>query len=336
MSDDRFGVDRVSISFPVRSWERDVGAWAGGINHRPGTDPTVTHSGSVKLDQVDVFVGVREGGGVPVSWGKVEFNPARVVDPDGVGLCPVVELVPIIARALEAAGEVLEVATEVGDMRVKRLDVARDFEDVEAPGFYVRGLLQVKRKWARYASVYNDPVRGCAETLRVGSGSGMVRLYDKHQESPGKAAPGHLRWEAECRSGWTDRYGNIRTVQDLTTTNIGQLASDRWEWSSMGVEVAATDRVIEKILRAGHRDDCPKGCQEHLSAAEQRGFYGYMVFTARGWETPTSSSTQAKYAKIARELSVSLSAEELRSSVSSEGFTGRLDWDSGRELLQVA
>lgn len=332
-----YGVDRLSVAFPVRSFERDPDAWTGGMLSRPGDGGSTSWSGSVKLAAGGpaVFVGVRHINATGMTWGKLEYNPARVVDPEGVALCPVVELGSTLAAAAAASGELVERSCDVEDMRVRRVDLARDFVQVDSASFYVAGLQHVRRPWARQSSVYNDPGHGGAETLRVGSGSGCVRLYDKHQESPTKAASGSLRWEAECRRGWAERYGGVAGVSDLTEHKLRRLARDRWEWSSMGVEVAGTDRVIEKIQRAGHRDDCPKGCEDHLSPAEQRGFLGYLMMTGRGWPTKVSHRTGAKYGRIARELAIACSSD-VAAVASADAITGRLDWESGREVLKVA
>jgi hypothetical protein len=337
-----YGVDRLSLAFPLRDWDRDPEVWTGGINSRPGLQGTCSYNGSVPIGGggpltiggVQVFVGAREITATGRPWGKVEFNPARVVDPDGVGLCPVSDLRSTIEAAVYVAREIVTPAVPIDDMRVRRVDLARDFAGVDSAAFYVRGLLNVRRPWARYSAVYNDPKLGGAESLRVGSGAGMVRLYDKHEESPERAAPGHLRWEAECRRGWAENYGGVAVVTDLNAYKLGTLASNRWEWSSMGTQIAATDRVIEKIQRAGHRADCPKGCKEHLSAAEQRGFYGYLVFTAKGWPSPTAKATGAKYGRIARDLAITCAI--LEPDVDEADITGRLDWDTGREVLRVA
>lgn len=345
MSTEGFGVDRLSVSFPVARWERDPDVWGGGVTTRPGPAGSVSWNTTLdvggagpmhdKESLPKAFVGVMERPSAPIPWGKVEFNPARVVDPEGVSLCPIEDVVPTLRAAIESALEVLTPAVPLRDMRVRRVDVARDFEEVESPSFYVRGLLNVRRPWARTSAVYSDPKLGGAESLRVGSRAGLVRLYDKNEESPAKAAPGHLRWEAECRRGWSERYGEIATVTDLDEFKLRHLAIDRWEWSSMGVEVAATDRVIDKILRAGHHSGCEKGCKDHLSPAEQRGFYGYLVFTSRGWPTRVSKATGSKYGRIARELSITLSVDEPEA-VSESACVGRLDWGSGREVLRVA
>lgn len=282
-----------------------------------------TWSGSAPIgDGVKVFVGVQEVPGRGETWAKVEFNPSRVVDPDGHGLAAVRELPGAVEAALRAAGSLVEAGSEVGEMRVKRLDVARDFEGVERPDFYVRGLGPVARPWARLNLVHFDPQRRGAQTLMVGSRtSGVVRLYDKAAETDGVVAEGTLRWEAEARGGWCKQYGEIGVLADVSEESVGQLARDRWEWSAMGVEVCATDRVLEKVQRSG------------LSPAKQRSFLGHLLLRSRGMESPVGSRAAAEWNRLVRELGITLSGETFGGA---GGFVGRLDYDSGREVMRAA
>jgi hypothetical protein len=235
-----------------------------------------------------------------------------------------------LRKALDALETVVaQVAVElacpavrgVKDLNVKRVDLTRDFE-CERPDFYLRGLGPVKRPWARRNLVHFDPSRNGAQTLMVGSGAGVVRLYDKCAETEGAAPEGTLRWEAECRSGWATNYGGICKVSDLhDAKKSAALAANRWEWSAMGVEVSARSRVIEKVQRSG------------LSPAKQRGFLGWLVMSAEGITSPMGYETSAEYSRLARQLGVSLGTEALGEST---GFVGRLDWDTGREVLHAA
>lgn len=322
------GVDRVSLAFPLLDWERDPEAWSMGTTHRPGTEPSTTTATTVAVGATTAYVGTMEGAGRPVPWGKVEFNPARVVDPEGVGLCELADLHDCVMDVVGELGELVTPALPVAEWRTKRLDVARDFQGVADPAFYIRGLASSRRKWARVVSVHQDAAKGAAETLRVGSKAGMVRLYDKHEESPTKTQPGHLRWELEARSAWLGRIGAIETMSDVTESTVRQLAADRWQWSEMGAEITATDRLIGRLQAAGHRPTCERGCDDHLSPAEQRGLYGFLVFQARGWNTQASRTTLAKYSRFARQLGLAVDTAEGEADV-----TGRLDWDSGSEVL---
>jgi hypothetical protein len=272
------------------------------------------------VQDVPVFVGVQELPGNAGTWGKIECNPARLLDPEGASLCDVRSLPTALTLAWKAASQLLEPVCGIGDARVKRLDVARDFCEVERPDFFVRGLLGVKRPWARRSFTYSDPSRNCAETLAVGSGVGMVRLYDKHQETA-KAPEGTLRWEVEARSAWLARLASIRTVEDINSESVAALAADRWDWSAMGVEVSAAQRVIEKVKRSG------------LSPAKQRSLLGHLMLVAAGERSELGKNQVTEYNRLQRDLGIVISPDMLGSS---GGFVARLDWDSGREVIRAA
>jgi hypothetical protein len=325
-----FGVDKVALSFPLRSFEPDPSAWSNRAESDPGTPAAaLTLSGSVTLgegdDQVAAFVGVRQ---VPEHascqwWGKVEFNPSRVVDPRGYGLAPVSQLRPAVhavAKQLRALVEPEDHNT--GSWSVKRLDVARDFGDVEQAPTMIRALAPIHRPWARRNLVHADPSRLGAQTLMVGSGAGVVRLYDKHAETSGVAPVGSVRWEAECRAGWLGSYGGMKRLQDVNEDAASQLARNRWEWSQMGAEVAGDlSRLVERVRASD------------LTVREQAAFLGWLVMQAGGeaW-VPGSRTTLAKYRKVQRDLGIAAPTDL----VTTGAVVRRLDWDSGREVLRVA
>ncbi len=91
----------------------------------------------------------------------------------------------------------------------------------------------------------------------------------------------------------------------------------------MGVEVKATDAVVEKVMRAVHQDV--------MSVREARGFLGWMMMQSRGVSALESKATMAKYRRWTRELGVVLSPEDTAGT-----FVGRLDFETGREVLRVA
>lgn len=312
-----FELDRISLSFPVRGWESDPSAWSRCSVSNPGTPKASTTLGAaVPLnDHCRVFVGIQEVPATGQTWGKVEFNPSRFIDPEGVGLCPVDRLREAVVEAVDVSLTLLEPAVpDAGAMKVRRLDVARDFTDVDRPEFLVRGLGPVHRPWARRNLVHFDPSKNGAQTLMVGSGAGVVRLYDKDQETGGRA-PGVLRWEVEARRDWCQKYGGISTLDDVTGDAVAELGRDRWEWSAMGTEVQAMEAVVERVMRSD------------LSFTEQRNLIGYLSMLAAGADVRASKATHAKYRRAARHIGVALDPETLGGGV---GFGARLDLDSGR------
>lgn len=276
-------------------------------------------------DQVTAFVGVRE---VPEHggqrwWGKVEFNPSRLADPAGYGLASVSQLRPAVERVAAAAGALLEPECgEVAGWGLKRLDVARDFEGIDQPGTVIRALAPIHRPWARRNLVHADPSRAGAQTLMVGSGAGVVRLYDKHAETAGVAPLGSVRWEAECRSGWLSAYGRMKRLGDVNDETAAVLARDRWEWSQMGAEVAGDlTRLVERVSASG------------LTPRQRVMFLGWLVTQAAGeaWE-PGSRATLAKWRKVQRDLGIAAPTDL----VTTGAVVRRLDWETGREVLRVA
>ncbi len=324
------GVDRISLSFPLRSFEQDSSAWASRMETDPGTPAAaLTLSGRVSLGegehQVDAFVGVRQVPAHPGCqwWGKVEFNPSRVADPAGYGLASVAQLRPAVHAVAKELGALVEPEDHnTGSWSVKRLDVARDFEGVDQAPTLIRALAPIHRPWARRNLVHADPSRQGAQTLMVGSGAGVVRLYDKHAETQGRAAEGSLRWEAECRAGWLKACAGVQRLADVNEGSAGLLAGNRWEWSQMGAEVAGDLSRLVDLVRASS-----------LTAREQRSFLGWIVEQAAGaaW-APPGKEALAKYRRVQRELGIAAPTDL----VASGAVVRRLDWDSGREVLRVA
>jgi hypothetical protein len=253
-------------------------------------------------------------------WAYVEANPARLLDPDGWSTAP-------LHRVSEALGVMLALACEVvlpdcdkSEVRVKRIDLARDFSGVESAGFYLRGLHGLARPYSRMNQLFVDPTGHNAQTLVVGSNVGKVRLYDKFVETSGKAPAGTLRWEVQARGDWVVNAG-LGTAGQLEPAVMESFAENRWEWSGMGTEVQAANRVIEAVQRSG------------LSPREQRSFIGWLVMKSNGFEQEISAETQARYNRLVRQLGITLGPKALQDT--GAAITGRLDWESGTEVLRV-
>jgi hypothetical protein len=175
------------------------------------------------------------------------------------------------------------------------------------------------RNWARRNLVHADPSKQGAQTLMVGSGAGVVRLYDKFAETSGEVEPGTVRWEAEVRAAWACKYGGLATVSDLMTQGIDDLARNRWEWSAMGVEVTSILGAVDAVLRSG------------LTEREATMFLGWLVREGTPWAWSPSFTTAAKFRRYQRELGISVGPETLNSVACSS----RLDWETGREVLRL-
>jgi hypothetical protein len=337
------GIDKIAMSFPVAGFSLHESAWATQRISNPGTPlSAITLQTSVNVEGGGkVFVGVQEVKERGTWVGKVEFNPARIHDPEGHGLADSEQVISASEAVCKAASELLAPAIPLDEWRVKRLDVARDFE-VENAGFYVQGLAPIKRPYARRNGVWNSPEKGNAQTLMVGSGAGMCRLYDKLAEiasrsagrtSECRTAPpaagssvasaaengGLLRWEVEARSRWLERISGVKRLNHLNDRSVEVLANERWEWSRMGVEVSAKERVVEKVLRSD------------MTPAEMTGFIGFLTLLSCGVSVPRDAKTLRKYNRLMKEMNVVIQPDSF-----GDAFVGRLDFESGREVLRVA
>lgn len=324
------GVDRLSVSFEVFDYDSKGDNWDSYAErhaqqrHADGSLVSM-YSRRVEVEPgVNVFVGVMVHyvkSQLSAVFGKIEFNPSRVVDPHGFGLATVDDTIQAFVRAVVAAGCVLVPVRhdELSSYKIKRIDVAKDFHSVVSPSSIIRGLAPIPRNWARKNLVHADPSRHGAQTLLVGSKSGVVRLYDKFAESKGGVEPGTVRWEVEARQAWALKYGHLRLLSDLPVTGIEPLAQNRWEWSAMGVEVRSVAGVVDVVARLG------------LSEREATMFLGWLVRQSTAWAWEPSFTTAAKFRRYQRELGVTIGPDSLGSLV----YCTRLSWESGTEIIRV-
>lgn len=319
-----FGVDKVSVSFPVTFAAADSD-W-GRLSIRNGSEGAeVTRSDSVQVvEGVRAMIGVSDIPATGRQWAKVEVNPSRVLDPDGwsatAGAADTLAVVEAAISQAIAEGWFEPAIGCVEEARLRRLDVARDFEDVSQPAHLIGGLIGVHRNHARQARVFYDPERSGAQTLTVGGKRDQVRLYDKATETGGQAA-GVVRWEALARDGWLKGYGDMSDAGDMTDDRIDQLGRDRFEWSGMGMRVVSSAQLVtEKVSALG------------LSPTKRRHVLGYLMEQAYGVPSGMSRTTAAEYRRIVREAGVVMALDGLDQA---EGFTVHLDLEEGREVLSV-
>jgi hypothetical protein len=317
------GVDRVSLSFPVSVFDRDDRSWSSVTLRNAGSEQQVRTWGATgKVNGATVFVGVSEMELLSNPRGKVEFNPSRLVDPEGWGLARPSEVREVLAEVVPLLRDRMTFEGDLEAWKVRRVDVARDFEGVSEASNKVRSLAPLPRPWARRNLVHSDPSKHGAQTLMVGSGAGVVRLYDKHAETSGRAPDGVLRWEAECRHVWADKYGGLRALADITEEKVMKLAEDRWAWSGIGTEVGSMSRVYDLVRSSD------------LSQREQNGFLVYLWGQSAGDLALSSRTSLAKYRRIQRELGLVIEPGTLDGAAG--GIVSRLDWESGTEIFRVA
>lgn len=297
--------------------------------------PISTHQepwGSKTRTVVDhsVFIGAMEVDG---AWfGKVETNPSRYGDPRGCSLLAVEDLPEALDEISDLANAVVANIVDLpGDWKVKRLDLARDFREVPDTALFVRSLQGLPRPYARRSFTYRDPRRNRAQTLAVGSGAGMVRLYDQWEAYASKGAPeGSLRWEVECREAWLHEAA----AGDLAPAFLGALGGHRWEWSACGTPVATSEAGFVAAIEARTcrhrrpRQRCEESC-DGLAPATASRLRGDWMAAQAGIGTGLSNRSRRRYAMEARRLGLVLDPE------AADDAADRLlalDWESGTVL----
>lgn len=313
------GVDRLSFSFPVSDWQ-DLGRWDSVRTDRAGEFTAQVQVGEPNTPLVMVGLTTIEG----QPWGKVECNPSRFVDPKGCGLLPPRDLPGALSVMWAAAGEMTRPSCRLGDARLRRVDVARDFRGVTSPALYVEGLQPLKRPYARKSATFNDPARGSAQTLYVGSKAGTVRLYDQHAAYADKGAPeGSLRFEIEAHKGWLQSAG-ARYVSELDAVVVGKLARERWEWSQMGTTVSGPVNAVQVLQRQVQAGELKQATADRLLGVMVRQSFGF------GQQTKTS---EWRHRQVMHGLG--LTAGALWNDDLSRQASGRLDFETGTEFLEL-
>ena len=347
------GIDRLSISFQVGDFDPNPDHWQS-HSERHSQKPsnpwssyeqlhpvdghnigavTESYSRQVELnDGVEIYVGVqafsidgklthldRKGDVVSRLYGKIEFNPSRVVDPAGHRLATVSETIEALIAAVARVDLFVTpiYPDDLSALKIKRIDVAKDFSDVTSISGLLRGLSVFPRKWARKNMLHNDPLKGGAQTLTVGSSRGLVKLYDKFEESKGAVEEGTLRWEVQARQAWSQKFGGLFTAADISEPRIILLANDRWSWSGMGAEV---------VLQIGILD-----VAERLEVSERVAatFIAWLRDQGSASSWRPSFSTASKFRGFQRRLGVAIGPEALSQFTQSI----RLDWDSASGVV---
>lgn len=323
-----FGIDKLEIAFDVSDVNDDRNCWRDSYEVVPTGISQSSRTYKKYLTRLDVgsdakaelTVGVREDMfSLRKSFGKVSFNPSRLIDPEGTSLATAEQSVDAFLKLLSSIRSLVEIDREddLDSFRVKRIDVARDFHSVNCPSETIGSLAHLPRNWNSETHLYFAHRNGATQTLMVGSPKrGLVRLYDKFAESHGKVVKGTIRWEVEAREYWAETYGGIRTVADLLTVGIVPLATNRWEWSGMGSGIVTSGNAVRTAVESNFTD------------RQANSFLGWLVRQGTSWPSAVSSSTFSKYRTFQRQSGLAFVEGEWTGKVISK----RLDWESGLEV----
>jgi len=287
-----------------------------------GSDGVVRRWGAnVEVGGSRFYVGAEKRPDQEHAIGRVDFNPARVIEPDGWRMAAVGEALGTVELAAAALRSLTcPVWVDIDEWAVSRLDVGKDFGGVEDPGVMLAAVGRVPARWSKLNMTHAG--RNGAQTVTRGSKSaGMVRAYDKCAETKGDAPEGTVRFETEGRKGWLRNYGEIAMLRDVTVESVELFARNRFEWSGVGVEVAGSLGQLWSKVQSIEASD-----------RERMFFLSYLVVSAAGERPPVSKMSAAKYGRWQREAGIAAPFDVVGEAVE---VVRRLDWESAREVVSV-
>ena len=227
-----FGVDTVRVAVPFGGWRKD------------GCESTFNNRGGLVL---------RGGASVWLFGGRamVEASLPRRVFGSNVNPLPFSLLTSATDELISEVGEHLIIRSDLSleEVSVKRVDIVRDFHNVDQIGPLLQGLSTVPRRRGLKRHLHGDVAW---ETLTVGVGAWSVSLYDKEAETKGVARPGHLRCEIRLRpkrltSVWARLHGGcVNVVPDVSTEKMECLARASFEEVGFHRTVVPPDEAVRR------------------------------------------------------------------------------------------
>lgn len=329
-SPEGWGVDKLACSFPIIDFQRDDQLW-GSHKDRPLGDTFEKHQRYTVLTlgpEASLLLSVFWAPAQKQYYARFEFNPSRLVDPTGAGLCAVTDLPFALGMAWEALSQLVRPQMEISQAKIRRLDVARDFFPVLDCTSYLTGWRQIpapySRKWVEY-----DSKTGRPQTLYKGTKTaGLVRAYDKHAESPAKTTPGTFRVEVEAHEQWCKTYGGIERVEDLSTASGLRLLANRFEWAGCSTSVSGQSEFMTRLGRLTDKHGKP------WPRAKKATFIGEQLLVAQGVAEKLPKERKAEYNRALRITGIPSLAD--LAGLGGNRPTVHLDFETGREVIGVA
>jgi hypothetical protein len=225
--------------------------------------------------------------------------------------------VRVVNDIYDRASDFVEWAVDVDELRIRRLDLDRDFDGVAHLDHLLRGLARLHVPRTANSSVFSDNEHhGGALTLtRSVRDRWRASLYDKHaqvshlarhQRDPLLSArmreraaetQGRVRFEVQLRSKALRERG-LNMMSDLDNAILLDLCENYFDRAQFGTPVGGAPHVDAVIARLATTSD---------SNYKSVGAVLFML-KAEALNLPqptTSSATLAKYRKLAREWGLS-------------------------------
>ena len=303
-----FGIDMVECRFPVAKPNFKDSSWA--VTTKRLESGTRIRSGNLQIgsppNSTRLWVSRDRDG---THRCTAHFNPARFVDPLGIGLCRPRDLHLVAESIMDRVCRYVTPLSATEDFQLRRLDIACNFYNIKEPGRYLRGLSQACRPYSKQTTMHFGGGNR-AQSLQSGSKSGgLVRLYDKHEQAGGLIRPGTMRAELEARRPWLDAHGAMYSMRDITQATARQLFENRVvSWFGLEREVMDFDGLTARVLEGD------------LSPTLTTNLLRFVLKVAKGSDPQCSSKSQNEYQKVL--LSLGVAGCDLQTSISA---SSRLD-----------
>jgi hypothetical protein len=266
--------------------------------------------------------------GAPEAW--LEFSAPKVATGSNVVALPLAEALDVARDVYDEAGELVDWTDRFEHLRVGRLDLDRDFEDVTHQGPLLSALSKVRAPYNPQTRYFPDPTKGGAVTLTRGPATRwLATLYSKegeaahrhryaqpHEKARTKAdldrAKGRLRYELRLRP---DALGkNLRLVQDLNDDDLTRLRRGYFDRVGYGLEVTGMQRAAALVME-----------RDEWRVNTRLALLGWLLVESQGLPVDVHRNNAAKYRARCEEVGVT--AADLLDMAST---SVRLDFDSAR------
>jgi hypothetical protein len=258
----------------------------------------------------------------------VEASSPKFLNGNNIECLPVAKLLAIVARLVAEMAEFLYInaSSLPEDVQIMRQDIVRDFANVESIPAVLDGLVSAPRP-KRLRTRREGNWLGRSETLNVRAGRGRswsATLYDKATESRGAAPPGLLRSETRLRKPrlqgvWASEMdATVMTLDDVSEERLERLGKASFDLVGFASVVQTRHEVVRRAVEA-----------PGMSRMESVMLLGVLLADAEGVSLEVDDKTLRKYRRKATELGIRLSPDAMPAVL-------RLDWEEGRQVVEVA
>jgi hypothetical protein len=266
--------------------------------------------------------------GAPEAW--VEFSAPKIANGSNVVALPLDQALDVAREVYDEAGELVDWTDRFEHLRVGRLDLDRDFEQVEHQGPLLAALSKVRAPYNPQTRYFPDPTKGGAVTLTRGPAARwLATLYSKEGEAAHRLryaqphekvraaadlerAKGRLRYELRLRPEAMGKQ--LRLVKDLNEDDLTRLRRGYFDRVGYGLEVTGMQRAAALVME-----------HDEWRVNSRLALLGWLLVESQGMPVEISRNKAAGYRSRCEEIGVT--AGEILDMAST---SVRLNFDSAR------